>query len=280
MRSGWRRFARRKLAVIGLGFVLLVCLVALFAPVIAPYGANEQTTSLLAGPSGAHLLGTDNLGRDVFSRLVWGSRMSLAFGIVVAGVSLLVGTVVGALAGYFGRWIDDVLSRIVETFMMIPSLFLLIVVGALIGRNVVLIMIVAGLTLWPSNARLARAQVLSLKHELYVDAARLAGTGNARILFGHVMPNGLYPVVANSTLQVGSAVILEASLSFLGVGNANVASWGSVLKSGQPYLTTGPWICLAAGIVISLLVLAFNLCGDGLNDMLSGKGQAPRGGTA
>ena len=265
----WRRYRRNRLAAVGLVVVLVVGLVALLAPLISPYGANEETSAILASPSSAHWLGTDNLGRDILSRVIWGSRVSFTFGFVVAGTSLAVGMVVGALAGYFGGWIDDLLSRIVEVFIMLPALFLLIVVGAVVGHSLWIIMIVSGLTLWPINARLTRAQVMSLKHEPYVEAARTSGVGDLRIVFGHVLPNGIYPVIANSTLQVASAIILEASLSFLGVGDPNVSSWGQVLKSGQSYLAPAPWITLAPGLAIAVFVFAFNVCGDGLNDALN-----------
>jgi len=265
----WRQYRRQKLALIGLIIIGVIALVALVAPFVAPYGANQETTSVLRAPGPSHWLGTDNLGRDVFSRLIWGSQISFIFGLVVAGISLVVGVVIGAVAGYYGGWLDDLLSRVIEIFIMIPSLFLLIIIGALLGHSMLLIMVASGLTLWPSNARLTRAQVLSLKHEAYVEAAWASGVKDLRILFGHVLPNGIYPVIANSTLQVASAIILEASLSFLGVGDPNVSSWGQVLKSGQSYLTTAPWICAAPGVAIFLLVFAFNVCGDGLNHALN-----------
>lgn len=264
----WRVYRRRRMALLGLALVVAVGLVAALAPVIAPYGANHETSTILAPPSWEHLLGTDNLGRDVFSRIVWGARISFAFGFVVAGISLAVGVAVGAIAGYFGGWIDDVLSRVVEIFIMLPSLFLLIVVGAVIGHSLLIIMVACGLTLWPINARLTRAQVLSLKHEPYVEAARAGGVGHLRTLFGHILPNGIHPVIANSTLQIASAIILEASLSFLGVGDPNVSSWGQILKSGQSYLSNAPWITAAPGVAIFLFVFAFNVGGDGLNDAL------------
>lgn len=265
----WRRYYVQPLPRVAFFVILAIIVVALAAPVIAPYGANYESSDLLGSPSWQHLLGTDNLGRDVFSRVIWGTQISLLFGIAVAGISLVVGVVVGAIAGYFGGWLDDLLSRIIEIFIMIPGLFLLIVIGALVGHGLLIIMVAAGLTLWPSNARIARAQALALRHEPYVEAAWAGGVKQWRILFGHVLPNGMYPVIANSTLQIATAIILEASLSFLGVGDPNVTSWGQVLKSGQSYLNTAPWITVAPGVAIFVLVFAFNVCGDGLNRALN-----------
>lgn len=264
----WHKFRQEKMAIFGLGLIALVVVMALAAP-FYPFGPMDQTNAMLAGPSAQHWLGTDNLGRDIFGRILWGSRVSFLFGFVVAGLSLVVGVLLGAISGYYGGWLDDLLSRFVEIFMMIPSLFLIILIVALFGSNLPFIMLVAGLTLWPSNAKITRAQVLTYKKELYVDAARAAGGNDLDLLAGHILPNCLYPVVANATLQMASAIMLEASLSFLGLGDPNVVSWGQVLKSGQNYITSAPWICISAGAAIFVLVFAFNLVGDGINYALN-----------
>jgi peptide/nickel transport system permease protein len=277
LRPFWRQFRRERMAVLGLGLIGLAVIIALTAP-LAPYRPSAQSTDILMGPSRAHWLGTDDLGRDIFSRILWGSRASVLFGVVVAGISLIVGVLLGSLAGYFGGWIDDALSRFFEVFIMIPSLFLIILIVAIFGANLGLIMVVAGLTIWPTNAKLTRAQVLTLKHEGYVDAARAAGAGHAQLLVGHILPNGLYPVIANSALQMAAAIMLEASLSFLGLGDPNIVSWGQILKSGQNYLVLAPWISVFSGIAIFLAVLAFNLVGDGVNFALNPRLRV-RGGT-
>ena len=256
------------MALFGLILVACVILMALAAP-LSPYGPMEQSNALLKGPGGQHWLGTDNLGRDIFSRILWGSQVSFLFGFAVAGLSLVVGVVVGAISGFYGGWIDDVTSRFVEVFLMVPNLFLIIIVVALFGSSLPFIMLVAGLTIWPLNAKLTRSQVLTYKQELYVDAARAAGSSDFNLVTGHILPNCLYPVVANATLQMAGAIMLEASLSFLGLGDPNVVSWGQILKTGQNYISSGPWISISAGLAIFVLVFAFNLVGDGINYALN-----------
>lgn len=264
----WRKFSQEKMAVFGLGLIACVAILAVVAPLYR-YGPMDQTNAMLVAPGSEHWFGTDNLGRDIFSRLLWGGRVSFLFGLVVAGLSLVVGVLIGAVSGYYGGWLDDLLSRIVEIFMMIPSLFLIILIVAMFGSSLPFIMLVSGLTLWPANAKITRAQVLTYKNELYVDAARAAGGNDFNLLAGHILPNSLYPVIANATLQMASAIMLEASLSFLGLGDPNVVSWGQVLKSGQNYITSAPWICISAGAAIFILVFAFNLVGDGVNYALN-----------
>jgi peptide/nickel transport system permease protein len=263
------QFANERMAVVGVAVAGLMLLLALLAPVVAPYGPFEQSQDLLKPPSAQHWLGTDNLGRDVLSQLIWGARVSFLFGVVAAGVALLVGIALGSIPGYYGGIIDDIFSRFFEIFLMIPSLFLIILVVAMFGSNIYFMMLVAGLTSWPANAKITRAQVMSLKHQGYVLAARSAGSGSLSILARHIIPNGIYPVVANSTLQIASAVILEASLSFLGLGDPNQMSWGQVLKNGQSYITTGWWIAAFSGLSIFGLVFSFNLIGDGINYALN-----------
>lgn len=263
------QFASERMAVLGVIIVLTMLVLAISAPLVAPYGPFQQSSDLLKPPSREHWLGTDNLGRDILSQLIWGARVSFLFGIVAAGVSLVLGVVLGSIPGYYGGIVDDAFSRFFEIFLMIPSLFLIILIVAMFGSNVFFMMVVAGATTWPSNAKITRAQVMSLKHRGYVLAARSAGASGLSILFRHIIPNGIYPVVANSTLQIAGAIILEASLSFLGLGDPNQISWGQVLKNGQSYITTGWWIAAFSGLSIFSLVFSFNLIGDGINYALN-----------
>lgn len=265
IRDFWIQYKRQGRAIVGLGIVLLSVATALLAPVIAPYPHNEMSDQLLSPPSAAHLMGTDNLGRDIFSRVVWGTRVSLLFAIGVAAVSLVVGVVLGAIAGYYGGAIDATLSRTFEVFLMIPRLFLIILIAALFGTSIGFAVFVVGITIWPSNARITRAQVLTLKERPFVRAARASGASDFRILFRHILPNGIYPVVANSTLQMASAILIEASLSFLGLGDPNQPSWGQMLQNAQAYIQTQWWLAFFPGLAIATLVFGFTLIGDGVN---------------
>ncbi len=264
----WWQYSSEPKAVFGLALLITMVALAILAP-LAPYGPFAQSGELLQPPSASHWLGTDNLGRDIWSRVLWGGRVSLLFGAVAAGVSLIVGVLLGSLPGYYGGLVDDAFSRFFEVFLMIPALFLMILIVAIFGSNVYFTMVVVGLTIWPTNAKITRAQVMALKHQGYVQAARAAGASDLLILRDHIIPNGIYPVVANSTLQMASAVIFEASLSFLGLGDPNQVSWGQVLKSGQLYLVSGWWVALFSGLAITLMVFAFNLVGDGINYALN-----------
>ncbi|MBI3977681.1 MAG: ABC transporter permease [Chloroflexi bacterium] len=268
LREFWTQFRSDRMALVGLGILTAMIVMAVAAP-LAPYGPFTQTNDLLKPPSSQYWLGTDNLGRDIFSRVLWGGRVSLIFGVVAAGVSLVIGVTLGSIPGYYGGLVDDAFSRFFEVFLMIPALFLMILIVAIFGSNIYFTMVIVGLTIWPSNAKITRAQVMAVKHRGYVHTAKAAGASDLAILVGHVIPNGIYPVVANSTLQIAAAVIFEASLSFLGLGDPNQVSWGQVLKSGQMYLTSGWWIALFSGVAISALVFAFNLIGDGINYSLN-----------
>lgn len=261
----WKQYSRQGRAVLGLGLVLLSIVVALAAPLLAPYSHSEMSDELLQAPSLAHLMGTDQLGRDILSRVVWGTRVSLLFAVGVASISLVVGVVLGAVAGYYGGVLDAVLSRAFEVFLTIPRLFLIILIVALFGSNVLFAVFVIGITIWPANARITRAQVLTLKERPFVRAARASGASDMRLLFRHILPNGLQPVVANSTLQMGAAILIEASLSFLGLGDPNLPSWGRMLQEAQSYLQTEWWLALFPGVAIALLVFGFTLLGDGVN---------------
>jgi peptide/nickel transport system permease protein len=265
-----RRFARNKLAVSGAIIVLILAVVAVFAPLIAPYDPTEPNyAEQLQGPSWQHLCGTDRIGRDVFSRMVYGSRVSLLVGFVSVGISTLIGLLLGALAGYFGRWVDALIMRFVDLMLCFPSFFLILAVIAMLPPSVMTIMVVIGLTSWMSVARLVRAEILSLRERDFVLAARSIGAGDLRIIFKHLLPNALAPVLVAATLGVAAAILVESALSFLGLGaQPPTPTWGNILKDGQALLSTGPWMSVFPGLAILITVLGYNLLGEGIRDAL------------
>ncbi|HQQ57123.1 MAG TPA: ABC transporter permease [Mesotoga sp.] len=250
--------------IIGFSLLLLFIFMAFFAPVITPYTPDEMTDDVLKPPSAEHLFGTDHLGRDIYSRVVFGTRISLSVGFVAAGLSAIIGVLIGSFSGFYGGITDDIVSKIVDTFLMIPSFFLILIIVSIFGSNILYIMFVIGLTTWPGNARLMRAQALSIRERTFIMVARSTGESRIRILFGHVIPNGIFPVIANSALQMGGAILTEASLSFLGLGDPNLTSWGKLIFQGRPYMTFAPWMVIIPGIFVVLAVLAFSFIGDGL----------------
>lgn len=255
----------------GLLLLSIILIVAIFAPFIAPYDPYSLIGDLLQPPSKSHLLGTDNLGRDVFSRIVYGTRISLLIGAVSAAISGMLGTTVGAISGFFGGKVDALLSEIINVFLMIPTFFLILIVVALMGSSMLNVMIVIGLTSWPGNARLMRSQCLSLRTRTFVQAARATGESEWEIMFRHVIPNGIFPVISNTTMQVANGILTEASLSFLGLGDPNVVSWGQMIFNGRLYITSAWWIALFPGIAIVVTVASFYLIGDGLNKVFNPK---------
>ncbi len=271
----WAQYKTNKTAVLGVVIVLGAILISLSADLIAPHDPFELLDDTLHPPSSSYPLGTDQIGRDVLSWLIHGTIVSMAFGFGVAGISLVIGIIAGAIPAYVGGWLDDLVSRIVEIFLMIPQFVLIVTVVALFGNNILYTMIVVGLTLWPSNAKIVRAQVLTLKTRTFVKAAVASGAGHPRILVRHILPNGLYPVIANSTLQMAYAILFEASLSFLGLGDPNHASWGQVLSAGNVHRSAW-WLSVFAGLAILILVLGFNLIGDGVQHVLSPRQRVKR----
>lgn len=269
-----KRFARvffgNSLACFGLFVVVVLFFAAAFAPAIAPYDHNAiDVSSILLPPSARHLCGTDALGRDVFSRMLYGARISLAVGFVAVGISTLIGVLVGAIAGYYGRWVDALFMRCVDTMLCIPDIFLILTVIAFVGESIINIMVVIGLTSWMGVARLVRAEFLSLKEREFVLAARAAGAGDARIIFLHILPNALGPVFVSAVLGVASAVLLESALSFLGLGvQPPDPSWGNILMEGKDNIETAWWLSVFPGIAILITVLGYNMLGEGLQDML------------
>lgn len=265
-RGFWARILRQPAAVMGLILMLVLVATALGADKIAPNDPFSNSLDAFQPPSAAHLFGTDDLGRDVFSGVVHGARVSLLVGLVAALTSTLLGVLIGGLAGYAGGLVDDVLMRLTEVFMVVPRFFLVLVVAALFGGSIWLIVLVLGLTMWPGTARLLRSQVLSLRTRDYVLAARAIGVSEAGILVRHVLPAALPPVVTQAALQVGAAILTEAGLSFLGLGDRNVMSWGIILNDAQQFVRQAWWISTFPGVAITLTVLATNLAADGLNE--------------
>ena len=266
----WRRLLRRRGAMLGLVVVVLFVLMALGASWIAPYDPVATSWSAVRkGPSAAYWFGTDELGRDVLSRVIWGARASLLAGLVSVTISMLLGVPIGLLGGYLGGWTDGVVSRCTDAMLAIPFLILAIALAAFLGPSLTNAMIAIGVSATPVFIRLTRAQVLAVKVEDYVEAARAVGNPHWRIALRHVLPNILPPLIVQSTLAIAAAIIAEASLSFLGLGQQPPApSWGSMLNTAKNYVDNAPWMALWPGLSIFLLVLSFNLLGDGLRDAL------------
>jgi len=266
----WRRLARRKGAVLGLGFIALVVIVAVFAPLIAQFSPIVQNyKALKVGPSLVHWFGTDELGRDIFSRIAYGARASMLAGVSSVVIALVLGVPVGIASGYLGGWLDAVISRVVDATLAIPYLVLAIALAAILGPSLVNAMFAIGVAAAPRFVRLTRGQVLSVASEDYVEAARALGNPGLRIAFRHIFPNILPVLIVQATLTLASAITSEASLSFLGLGQQPpFPSWGAMLNTAQRSLATAPWIAVWPGLAIFLTVLSFNLLGDGLRDAL------------
>jgi len=266
----WRQFRRYRPGVAGLAVILAIALVALFANVLAPYSPTEVHPAMRgAAPSHAHPLGYDHVGRDVLSRLIHGARIAMIVAVLATGIAVTIGVSVGAGAGYFGGRVDAVLSRVVDALMAFPTLVLLITLVAVVGPSLVNMILVIGTTVWASYARVVRGEVLSLREQEFILAARATGATDGRIIWRHLVPNVVGPVIVLATLGVGSIIILEAALSFLGLGvRPPTPDWGGMLSDGRAYITIYPHIVIAPGAMIAITVLAFNLLGDGLRDAL------------
>jgi len=268
--GAWRIFSRNRLSVIGAGILLILALAALSADLLAPF--DPQSTRVgprMTGPGALHLMGTDDLGRDVLSRVLFGLRISLIVGVAAAAVATVIGVTIGAFAGFFGRWIDNLLMRLTEIFIIIPRFFLAIMLVAFFGANIVNIILAIALLSWPEIARIVRAEYLSLRHRQYVDAARLAGASMLGLMFAEILPNAIGPVIVAATLQVGQAILLEAGLTYLGLGDPSQVSLGVMLHQAQQIMRSAWWTTAFPGAVIFLAVLSLNLVGDGLNDILN-----------
>lgn len=265
-----KRFAKNRLALTGAFIVLLLLLVALFAPLISPYNPTATDVhNMLSPPSKSHVFGTDELGRDVFSRMMWGSRISLQVGFVAVGIAIFIGIIVGALAGYYGGVVDSILMRFVDIMLAIPTLFLILAVIAIVEPSVFVIMVVIGITSWMGISRLVRAEFLTLKERDFVLAAKSLGANDIRIIFRHILPNALAPVFVTATFRIAGAILLESGLSFLGLGvQPPTPSWGNILTSGKDNIEVAWWLSLYPGIAILIAALSYNLVGEGLRDAL------------
>jgi peptide/nickel transport system permease protein/oligopeptide transport system permease protein len=265
----WRRFRRNKLAVAGMAFVLLLILVAIFASVIAPYSITERSSEFRQGPSADHLFGTDRIGRDVFSRVVFGARVSLKVGILATVISLVIGVLAGAAAGFLGGAVETVIMRLTDIFLAIPYIILAVAIATVLSRGENTIIVVLGLTGWLAICRIVRSSFLSLRQLEYVEAAAALGAGRLRIMFRHILPNALQPIIVYGTIAVGSAILAEAALSFLGVGaEPPTPAWGLMVDEGRGDLVNAPHLLYFPGGAIFLTVLAFQFVGDGLRDAL------------
>lgn len=255
----------------GLILFAVILLTAIFAPLLAPYDPMDLTGDVLSAPGANHPLGTDPYGRDLLSRVIYGTRTSLIIGFLAAGISGAVGIIIGAVSGYFGGRVDQILTFVISIFDMTPVFFLILIVVALFGGSITNVVIVIGLTTWTANARLMRAETVSLRDRVFVQAAETIGEGKWRILLRHVIPNGIYPLIVNTTANISAAILMEASLSFIGLGDSNIISWGQIVFDGRSQLGSGWWVSTFGGLAIVLTAWTFFLIGDGLNRYLTPK---------
>lgn len=272
-KEAWQAFCKNRLALVGLGIVIFFIIIAILAPLIAPYSFKEQMLAdRLMGPSGDHWFGTDDFGRDIFSRIVYGARISLWVGLISVMGSVILGTALGIIAGYYGRWADAIISRVFDIMLAFPSILLAIAVVAILGPSLQNALIAIAVINIPNFGRLVRSKVLSVKQEEYIMAARAVGMKDKRILFRHILPNSITPVIVQATLAIATAIIEAAALGFLGLGaQAPTPEWGKMLADSKQYLMQAPWTLFFPGVAIMLTVLGFNLMGDGLRDVLDPK---------
>jgi peptide/nickel transport system permease protein len=266
----WRRFKRHKLAILSLIILILLALACIFVFVITPYSFSEQDLlSSVQGPNGLHWFGTDVLGRDQFTRVLYGGRISLAVGLTVALSAAIIGGFVGAMAGYYGGWIDNVLMRVTDLFLAIPFLVILIIASRALGGSLFDIILILSLFFWMPDARIVRGVFLSLKEKEFVEAARSSGASNGRIIFYHMLPNAMGPIIVNVTLLVAAAILTESALSFLGFGvQPPTPTWGNMLNNSRNFTQLAPWLVWFPGLAILITVLCVNFLGDGLRDAL------------
>lgn len=263
-------FKKNPLSLTALAVIILLGIVALFAPYIAPYSPTEiDVDNVLAPPSIKHPFGTDELGRDVFSRMIYGARVSLSVGFVAVGIAIFTGTILGALAGYYGGKIDSLLMRFVDIMLTFPTIFLILAVVIIVEQSIWTIMVIIGLTGWMDVARLVRAEFLSLKEREFVQAAKALGVDNMRIIFRHILPNALAPVFVAAVFGIAGAILTESALSFLGFGiKPPEPSWGNILTSGKDNIEVAWWLSLFPGLAIFITTLSYNLVGETLRDSL------------
>jgi peptide/nickel transport system permease protein len=266
----WDMFKRNRLAISGGIIVTMLFLISFSAYYISPYDPTEQDLmNILESPSSEHLFGTDELGRDVLSRMIYGARISLKVGFVSVGIATFIGIFIGAISGYYGGWIESLLMRFVDVMLCFPAFFLILSIIAILEPNIYNIMIVIGITGWTGVARLVRAEFLSLKEREFVLAAKALGVSDFRIIFRHILPNAMAPVLVSATLGVAGAILTESSLSFLGIGvQPPTPSWGNILTSGKANIEIAWWLSLYPGLAILITVLGYNLLGEGIRDAL------------
>jgi peptide/nickel transport system permease protein len=266
-------FSKSPLAVIGLIIVIAFILIMIFAPYLAPYGAQERNWGALKqAPSAQHIMGTDDTGGDVFSRIIWGAQLSLPVGFIVVIVAVLAGSVVGAISGFYGGWIDELIMRVTDIFLSFPSLVLAMVICAAMGRSLENVMIAMTIVWWPGYARLVRGQVLSVRENKYIEAARALGAKDRRLIFRHILPNSFSPIIVQATMDVGNAILTMAGLSFIGFGaKPGQAEWGRMVSEGSNFMMHQWWMATFPGLAILIICLGFNLFGDGLRDILDPK---------
>jgi len=268
----WQRFRRHRVAMVGLVILAMLGFCAVFAPIVAHNDPYRTTLSAIRKPpSSAHWLGGDSSGRDVFARLIYAGRVSLSVGLVAVGIYTAIGLLLGSLAGYYGGWVDSVIMRFADIILSFPSLIIIITVVSILGPSIYNVMLVIGLLGWPPMARILRGLFLSLRERDFIIASRTVGAPNSRIIFRHLLPNALAPVIVAATFGIANAILLEAGLSFLGLGvQPPTASWGNMLTDAQSLtvLESMPWLWIPPGIMIALAVLSINFIGDGLRDAL------------
>ncbi|BDG42108.1 nickel transporter permease [Saccharococcus caldoxylosilyticus] len=269
-KEGWRQFRKNKIALVGLGIVVFFILLAIFAPLLAPYDFKDQNLAeRLQPPSSKHLFGTDDFGRDIFSRVIYGARISLWVGFFSVLGSAIAGSLLGIIAGYYGRWIDGIISRLFDIMLAFPSILLAIGIVAVLGPSLQNALIAIAVINIPNFGRLIRSRVLSIKQEEYIMAAKAIGMSDTRILFHHILPNSMAPIIVQGTLAIATAIIEAAALGFLGLGaQPPNPEWGKMLADSKDFLTQAPWTMIFPGLAIMLTVLGFNLMGDGLRDAL------------
>ncbi|MBQ7246288.1 MAG: ABC transporter permease [Firmicutes bacterium] len=261
---------------IGLILLCVLLLIAVLGPVFSPYSPKLLNKDTLAPPSSQYLLGTDNLGHDIFSQILYGASTSLKIGFIAAMISAIIGVIFGGIAGFFGGVIDQILSEIMNVFLMLPTFFLILLIIATFGSSMMNVMIVIGLTSWVGNARLMRAQAKAIKERTFIKSSIAMGESKLSILVKHVIPNGIFPIIANTTMNISGAILTEAGLSFLGLGDPNVISWGQIITAGKAYLPKAWWISTFPGLMTIFTVLTFFLIGEGLNRVLSPKMDAKK----
>ncbi len=267
-KDAWKRLKKNKLAMVGLGIVIMLILIAIFSSLIAPYNpiARVKEESSLS-PGRAHIFGTDLLGRDIFSRVIYGSRISIMVGVVAVGISVIIGLFLGALSGYFGNVSDAFIMRIADIFFAFPYILGAIAIMTVLGPGIVNIFIAIGILGWAAFARIFRSSILSIKNKEYIEAARALGASNYRIITRHIFPNAFAPIIVYATMNIGTAIIVEAALSFLGLGvQPPTPAWGKMLAESLDYIDIAPWMMLFPGLAIVITVLGFVLLGDGLRD--------------